>query len=283
MHEGPAKRSHEKARNDRSGKGGGNRNVEARLIACAAFAAGSLAAGPFAFAQHETAYDVSDGARAYQAVCANCHGPDGDLIAGINFSRGVYRRPLTDDEIVGIILNGIPNTPMPPTPNMSPEQAGEIVAYLRSMPAGRSQTAFEGDPERGRAVFEGRGGCMDCHRVAGRGSRLGPDLSQIGAMRRASELEHSLLEPQAEVLPQNRFYTVTPKGGEPITGRLLNHDAFTVQIMDPDERLRSFQKADLVEHGFAESPMPSFKEELSAQEIADLVSYLASLTGGATR
>jgi putative heme-binding domain-containing protein len=276
-------RSDKKSRIDRSGEGGGKRNANARLIACAALAAGSLAAGSSVLAQHETAYDVSDGARAYQASCANCHGPDGDLIAGIDFSRGVFRRPLTDDEIAQIISNGIPNTPMPPTPNMSREQALEIVAYLRSMPAARSVSALEGDPIRGQVLFEGKGGCMDCHRVAGRGSRLGPDLSQIGALRRAAELERSLLEPQAEVLPQNRFYSVTPKGGEPITGRLLNHDTYSVQIMDPDERLRSFVKADLVEHGFAESPMPSFADELTAQEIADLVSYLSSLNGGATQ
>src|SRR5690606_22102365 len=98
--------------------------------------------------------------------------------------------------------------------------------FRSSMPAAR--TALEGDPIRGRALFEGKGGCMDCHRIAGRGSRLGPDLSQIGAVRRAVEIERSLLDPQAEVQPQNRFYRVTPKGGEPITGRLLNHDSFTV-------------------------------------------------------
>jgi len=275
------KRSNNKSRNDRSGTGGGHRNATARLLACAALAAGSLAAGPFAVAQHETAYDVADGLRAYQASCANCHGPDGDLIAGINFSRGLFRRPLTDDEIAAIIIGGIPNTPMPPTPNMSEEQALQIVAYLRSMPAAR--TALEGDSIRGQALFEGKGGCMDCHRVAGRGSRLGPDLSQIGAVRRAAELERSLIDPQAEVLPQNRVYSVTPKSGEPITGRLLNHDTFTVQIMDSDERLRSFVKAELVEHDFAESPMPSFQDEMTPQEIADLVSYLASLNGGATQ
>lgn len=277
----PEKRSEHEARIDRSGTGDGRRNVDARLAAFAAFAVGALVASPFAAAQHQTAYDVEDGARAYQAVCANCHGPDGDLIAGIHFGRGIFRRPLTDDEIVQIIFNGIPNTPMPPTPNMSEQQAREIVAYLRSMPSG--QTALEGDPIRGQALFEGKGECLDCHQVAGRGSRLGPNLSAIGAVRRAAELERSLLDPQAEVLPQNRFYRVTPKGGEPITGRLLNHDSFTVQIMDQDERLRSFDKADLVEHGFADSPMPSYQDKLTAQEIADLVSYLASLTGGATQ
>src|SRR5690606_39691064 len=85
---------------DRSGTGDGRRNVDARLAAFAAFAVGALVASPFAAAQHQTAYDVEDGARAYQAVCANCHGPDGDLIAGIHFGRGIFRRPLTDDEIV---------------------------------------------------------------------------------------------------------------------------------------------------------------------------------------
>ena len=54
------------------------------------------------------------------------------LAFGIDFGRGVFRRPLSDDEIVRIITNGIPNTPMPPTPNMSAEQATQIVAYLRA-------------------------------------------------------------------------------------------------------------------------------------------------------
>ncbi len=282
MHDRSQKTLAKKPRMDGGVERGGRRNPIVPLIASAVLAAGSLAAWS-AQAQHETAYDVADGASAYQAVCANCHGPDGDLIAGIDFSRGVFRRPLTDDDIARIIINGLPNTPMPPTPNMSETQAIEIVAYLRSMPMARGSAAGHGDTIRGQALFEGKGGCMDCHAVAGRGARLGPDLTQIGALRRAAELEQSLLDPQAEVLPQNRFYTVTPQGSEPITGRLLNHDSFTVQLMDADERLRSFQKADLVEHGFAESPMPSFDDKLSREEIADLVSYLSSLNSGATQ
>jgi mono/diheme cytochrome c family protein len=52
-----------------------------------------------------------------------------------------------------------------------------------------------------------------------------------------------------------------------------------VQIMDTKEQLRSFVKAELREHGFTESPMPSYRGKLSAQEIADVVSYLASMKG----
>jgi putative heme-binding domain-containing protein len=243
----------------------------------------AAAVSPAALAQHATAFDVEDGARAYDASCANCHGPDGDLIAGIDFGRGVYRRALSDDEIVGIVINGIPNTPMPPTPGMSEAQARQVVAYLRAMPDARSDAAAIGDPERGQALFEGKGECLDCHRVDGRGARVGPNLSRIGQLRRAAELEQSLLDPQAEILPENRFYTVAPKEGDPITGRLLNHDTYTVQILGPDERLRSFRKAELLEHGFAESPMPAYRDRLTEQEIADLVSYLATLNDGASR
>ena len=255
-----------------------------RLVAAFAVlsAAGLFGGGSAVLAQHATAFDIEDGGRAYESACANCHGPDGNLIAGTDFRRGLFRRPLSDEQIADIILTGIPNTPMPPTPGMSEEQAVRIVAYLRSMAAEDGITAADGDADRGRALFEGKGKCMDCHRVDGRGSRTGPDLSRIGLERRAAELELSLLDPQAEVLPENRFYTVIPKDGVPITGRLLNHDTFTVQLIDGDERLRSFSKADLLDHGFADSPMPSVRDELDSQERADIVSYLVSLRGEST-
>jgi putative heme-binding domain-containing protein len=233
-----------------------------------------------ALAQHATAFDVEDGRRVYQASCANCHGPDGNLIAGMDFGRGAYRRAYSDDELAALIVAGIPSTPMPPNPTMSHEQALRVVDYLRAMGAGRETTA-DGDPRRGRTLFEGKGECRDCHAVRGEGSRVGPDLTRIGLVRRAGELERSLLEPQAEVQPENRFYKVSPKNGTPVVGRLLNRDTFTVQLIDLDERLRSFQIAELREHGFDATPMPPARDKLSTQEIADVVSYLSSLRGEA--
>ena len=69
------------------------------------------------------------------------------------------------------------------------------------------------------------------------------------------------------------------RDGTAVTGRLLSHDTFTVQLLDTKEQLRSFAKSDLREHGFADSPMPSFRNTLTPQEIADVVSYLVSLKG----
>jgi putative heme-binding domain-containing protein len=164
---------------------------------------------------------------------------------------------------------------------MSTEQALRIVDYLRSMSEGRAASA-NGDARRGRTLFEGKGECRDCHAVHGVGSRVGPDLTRIGALRRAAELERSLLDPKAEVQPENRFYKVTPKNGKPVTGRLLNRDTFTVQLLDTDEHLRSFRIADLSQHGFDETPMPAASKKLTSQQIADVVTYLSSLRGEAT-
>ena len=61
-----------------------------------------------ALAQHETAADLLDGERAYRQTCANCHGPDGDVITGIDLGRGQFRRQMTDDDLVRIIRTGIP-------------------------------------------------------------------------------------------------------------------------------------------------------------------------------
>lgn len=261
--------------------GGHESGAEARRTAAWGMWAAVLALASFgASAQHETALDIEDGRRVYEATCANCHGPDGNLIAGIDFGRGVFRRAYSNDELAALIVAGIPNTPMLPNATMGKEQALRVAEYLRSMSAGRV-TAAEGDAARGRAIFEGKGECRDCHAVAGVGSRVGPDLSRIGQLRRAGELERSLLDPAAEVQPENRFYKVTPRASEPVTGRLLNRDTYTVQLLDLDERLRSFRIADLREHGFVETPMPSVRRKLSTREIADLVSYLSSLRGGA--
>jgi hypothetical protein len=54
-------------------------------------------------------------------------------------------------------------------------------------------------------------------------------------------------------------------------GRHGGGPAGLVQLLDLDERLRSFRKADLREQGFQDTPMPPYRDMLIEQEIADLV------------
>jgi cytochrome c oxidase cbb3-type subunit 3 len=247
-----------------------------RVLAGAA-AAWLECAASSALAQHLTAFD-GEGASLYAAECAECHGDDGAHVVGVDLGRGRYSRRLTDNELAAVIMHGIPDTTMRPA-NLDEEEIEELVAYLRESARPREEPAVTGDSDRGEALFEGKGECTNCHRIDGTGSRVGPDLSRIGRQRRAGDLLASLLDPAAEVRAENRFYRVVTNGGEEVTGRLLNHDTYTVQLLDVDERLRSFRKADLREQGFENTPMPSYRDTLSEQEIADLLSYLASRRG----
>ena len=237
----------------------------------------SLLAFPLAtLAQHETGADLFSGEQVFQNLCANCHGLDGALVPNVDLGHGVFRQPYTDAQLVAIILKGIPNTPMPPNPTMSEQQAQLVVDYLRSR-AIDSSTALSGDANKGRALFEGRGNCQSCHMVAGKGSPLGGELTRIGDSRTAAELVQSLRAPNAVVQPNQRWYAVTTKAGANISGRLLNRDAYSVQLLEDSGKLRSFQLAELSAYGFAASPMPALGSDWNDQDVADLVAYLASL------
>jgi putative heme-binding domain-containing protein len=236
-------------------------------------------AGALAAQHNYTPQDIEDGGRLFRGACVGCHGPDGNLVPGVDLSQNKFRRATTDDQLIRIVQQGIPGTPMPPNV-FTDFQAGTIVAYLRSLATTGRVASGAGDAARGKAIFESKGACASCHRIRGSGGRSGPDLTDIGALRRAVELEKSLLDPDAEILNGNRHYRVVTKKGETISGRLLNADTFSVQMLDGKEQLRYLQRSDLREAGFVtKSPMPSVQGKLAQQEIADVIAYLGSLKG----
>lgn len=241
--------------------------------------AAALIAIPLA-AQHSFGpADIEDGGKLFRTNCVFCHGPEGTLVEGVDLGHGKFRRASTEEGVIRIIQDGIPGTAMPPN-NFTDFQAGTILAYLRAAASSGPNTIPHGDAARGKAIFEGKGGCTGCHRVYGVGSRVGPDLSDIGALRRVPEIEKSVVDPNAEVLAQNRYYRLQTKNGESITGRLLNEDRFSIQLLDTKERLLSIQRSDLRDAGFLnESPMPSYRDKLSEAERADVITYLVSLKG----
>ena len=231
-------------------------------------------------AQHGyTPADVESGGRLYRANCSACHGPNGDSQPGVDLGHNHFRRATSDEEIAAIITKGIPGTPMPPG-NFSESAALTIVAYLRSMAISPNTTVALGDPVHGKEIVEGKGGCLSCHRVGNQGSRVGPDLTDIGMLRKPADLQRSLVDPDAEVLAPNRYFRVVTKSGATVTGRLLNEDTFTVQLLDSTEHLASFKKSDLREYSFVEkSPMPAYRDKLTPKELSDVIGYLTTLKG----
>ena len=243
------------------------------IVVCLLAAAGA----PLA-AQHVTRpVDLAEGARIYRSTCVLCHGLDGSRVAGVSLGSGQFRRASSDDDLVRIIRDGIPGTAMP-SGTFSDDEAASLIAYLRAMPTLAATVSTSTDAARGRAVVEGKGQCLTCHRVGRVGATSGPDLNGIGRLRHADELALSIVDPDAEVLYAYRTFRGTTREGATITGRVLNEDAFTVQIAAEDGRLISLTKSDLRRHEFLkQSPMPSYRNTLTPEELSDVVAYLVSL------
>jgi putative heme-binding domain-containing protein len=226
--------------------------------------------------------DIAYGSRLYDAQCTTCHGANGDGVGGVDLRSGKFRNAVTDQDLTRVITTGIPGTGMLAF-NFDAAEITGVIAYLRNMNAFDRGSAKPGDPARGRTILEGRGGCLTCHRVGATGSRVAPNLSDIGAVRSAASIQRSLVDPSSQMMPINRPVRIVTKDGRVINGRRLNEDTYTVQLIDDQERLQSLAKADLREYTIVTaSPMPSFRNTLREDELSDLLAYLLSLKGVVT-
>jgi putative heme-binding domain-containing protein len=225
--------------------------------------------------------DIVRGSQVYAAQCAACHGPNGNNIGTVNLALGRFRLAASDDDLKRLIQTGIPSAGMPPI-SLDAGELTAIVAYIRSGldVNARAVTVAVGDAGRGRAIFEGKGACSRCHRVGGEGSAAAPDLTDIGSLRSPAALQLTLVDPNGAMLPLNRPIRAVTRDGTTIRGRRLNEDTYTVQLIDERERLMTLEKAELRQYEIIKvSPMPSYRDELTKDELADLLAYLVSLKG----
>ena len=161
--------------------------------------------------------------------------------------------------------------------------AGTLAQATQANPpansAGATPPSVTGDAARGKTLVESNA-CFDCHRIGDRGSRVGPDLSDIGTRRTPDRLQSALLAPDDEVLPENRYVRFVTKEGVTVTGRLLNQDALSVQLMNPKEELKSYLRSTIHDYAIVDKGlMPSVQGKLTDAQVADIVAYLSSLKG----
>ena len=187
-------------------------------------------------------FEIDTGASIYASQCVECH-TDGTGVPGVNLKTGQFRHALTDEDMLAVIRNGVPGTAMPPHALSGPDLVA-LVAYVRSMSQDQTNLVKLGDPEKGKALFENEGGCLGCHRVNGKGSRKALNLSDAGTLHPASYLQRALVDPNgtAAGLPESRMVRAVTSKGTVVTGRRLNEDTYTIQLMDDHENLVSLGK-----------------------------------------
>jgi cytochrome c oxidase cbb3-type subunit 3 len=233
---------------------------------------------------------IKEGHSIFRADCAYCHGFDArGGTKGPNLTSGRWIHGDNDSQIFHTITKGVPGTEMPAL-DFTDEETWAVIAYLRS--TGERSGAPAGNPEVGKQMFFGKGICASCHMVNGKGGRLGPDLSRIGAVRSTRYLIDSIRFPSKDLAetvtdPNHGLrvvydtVTVVTKEGRRITGVAKNEDTFSLQLMDDSGQLDCFLKRDLKDlTHIRKSLMPAYDESvLSEKELQDLIAYLAGLRG----
>jgi putative heme-binding domain-containing protein len=141
--------------------------------------------------------------------------------------------------------------------------------------------ALTGNGARGKDLFFRPGSmqCINCHRIAGTGSTLGPDLTQIGKKYTRAQILESILEPSKKIDPEYVTYLVETTDGRIQTGLLTGKNAREVILKvvgDKEVRIPANQVATVVPQ--RNSLMPELLlRDLTAAQVADLLEYLSSL------
>jgi putative heme-binding domain-containing protein len=244
------------------------------------FRLGSMIVLSFAVCGHAQTLPEGQGKAEFQRICGNCHsvsiatsqrmtqaqwtGVINDMV-----SRGAQGSQQDLDNVTTYLATHF-GQGVPPAASALPAPA----------PALAKETPLsEAEVTKAMGLIKANG-CLSCHRVAGNGSYVGPDLSDVGASYSAEQIRAALVSPNKDVAPQHRSIRLVTKDGKTITGRILNQDGFSVQIIDSSSELRSFLKSNLREFTIiTANPMPAYAGKMSADDMNSLVQYLSSLKG----
>ncbi|MEI8228543.1 MAG: GDSL-type esterase/lipase family protein [Planctomycetota bacterium] len=133
-----------------------------------------------------------------------------------------------------------------------------------------------GNPTSGKLVF--RRVCVNCHKVAGEGAELGPDMTQVGKRLDSYKLVESIIDPNAAVDDKYLSTAILTDDGRNITGLLVSETPEEVVIFDGKE-MKTIPVAEIDERAkLRQSSMPEgLAATLSPNEFLDVVEYLRTL------
>ncbi len=139
-----------------------------------------------------------------------------------------------------------------------------------------------GDVRRGQAVFNSsKAACRSCHRIGYLGGRVGPDLTKIGEIRSERDLLEAVVYPSASFVRSFEPVVVVTQA-DIYNGVPLEETDESLLLATGAESEVRIARADIEEvRPGAVSVMPSgLEEELTRQELADLIAYLRATRWG---
>src|SRR6202521_4469066 len=221
---------------------------------------------------------VERGHKQFGQACGFCHGPDATGARGPDLVRSpLVAHDVKGDKIGEVIRLGRPDKGRPAMP-LTDQQVPAIASYLHARPAEALKSAqtpsqypmeklLTGDPEAGKAYFNGAGGCKTCHSPTG-------DLATIATKYSPIDLEARMLYPRGKPT----IAVVSLPSGEQVKGPLAHADDFVIALRDASGWYRSFPR-DRVKVE-VQDPLAAHRQlldKLTQADVHNLFAYLKSL------
>lgn len=214
----------------------------------------------------------------YLKLCSGCHGADArGSQQGPGLAGSVRMRRRSVQSLRNVITRGIPSAGMPgfdlPAPTVD-----ALVGLVQSLNASAAETKVPGDRAAGEAFFFGKGQCASCHMAMGKGTGLGPDLSNVAREMTVDQLRDAVTNPNASLAAGYRVVSVARRDGRAVRGFARNRSQYHIVVQDLNGRFHPYS----LEEGTQvteekSSPMPAL--QASADELQNLLAFLSSLSG----
>jgi len=132
---------------------------------------------------------------------------------------------------------------------------------------------LKGDAVHGKKIYEDR--CISCHRLAGEGHALGPDLVTVKNSGKEKILVN-ILDPNREVRPDFISYVIDTWDDESFIGLVANETSTSVTLRQAYGREDVVSRSNIKKmQSQGQSLMPEGLETgLTPQELADLLQYI---------
>ncbi len=219
--------------------------------------------------------DIEGGRMLVRGYCTSCHGLDAKGARAPDLTQPVLRHGNSDEALSQTIRNGIPGTGMAGFPWWPDLHVQQVVSFLRDQRSSHTPTVIPGDAQQGKKIFE-KHQCATCHWTGQTGGRRGTDLSV--SRGRLEYVRQALVNPAADMDRQYRQVVLVTHAGRILQGMRLSENSFYIQLIDEHDRMYTIAKADIDDlQRPSQSLMPSYIEELSSEQLDNLIAYIFAL------
>ena len=191
---------------------------------------------------------------------------DHPVVNQVRLMQKIDRRTVAADTFPEIQLAESPK-PDPDQVAQQKQRLEELAAFLP-----------KGDAQRGARLFndQEKSKCTICHLKGEQGTRLGPDLTRIGAIRSEMDLLEAIVFPSASIARYHEVVNILTKDGRTRSGLPVKETVDKIFLSSAAGVVQSiaFRKIEEARYSSVSLMPDGIDQLLKPEEIVDLVAYL---------